>query len=236
MRNYLKLRRKQALKVRQPLKAVMVPVLNDDQRDNIRAVADLITNEVNVKELRLVSDDEQLLVKRVKPDFRKLGRKLGKQMKAVAAALAGLSQPDILSLERNGSLSLTLPDGSQADVELADVEIVSEDIPGWLVANDGNLTVALDITLTDELIYEGIARELVNRIQNVRKHKGFDITDRVSVRIKPDERIRQAVEQFGDYIARQVLATEIVLAEVSRNDTDDIENDELNIQLTVDKV
>ncbi len=230
----LALRRKQNLKVRQPLMSIMVPVLDDEQRANIEAVASLIKGEVNVKEIKLVGSDEGVLVKRIKPDFKKLGPKYGKIMKALAAELTSLPQPAIIEFEKNGSITLNVA-GQEAVVDKADVEIISEDIPGWLVANEGSLTVALDITLTDDLRREGMARELVNRIQNIRKKKGFDITDRVTVKINPDERVNDAVAQFNDYIAAQVLAVSIQVTPVDHDDTVDPEKDDLKVQMTVDK-
>jgi len=231
----LSLRRKQNLKVRQPLQAIMVPVLDDRQRANVEAVADLIRNEVNVKEIKLVGNDAGILVKRVKPDFKKLGPKYGKIMKALAAKLTNLSQPEIAQLERDGRYIIDL-DGQQATVELNDVEIISEDIPGWLVANEGNLTVALDITLTDALKQEGIARELVNRIQNVRKSKDFDITDKITVVIAHDERTDAAVEAFSDYIARQVLATSITVGDVDAATAVELDMDGWMLPVNVNKV
>ena len=231
----LSLRRKKNLKVRQPLTSIMIPVLDEKQRAAIEAVGNLIINEVNVKEIKYVGNDEGVLVKRVKPDFKKLGPKYGKIMKALAQALTTLPQADINRFEQEGSITLDIA-GQQATVETGDVEIISEDIPGWLVANEGNLTVALDITLTDDLKREGVARELVNRIQNVRKSKNFDITDKIVVRINPDERVNEAVEQFKDYIARQVLAVSIELE--SLPDTPErveLDMDEYMLYVTVDK-
>ena len=230
----LALRRKQNLKVRQPLMSIMVPVLDEQQRADVEAVADLIKGEVNVKEIKLVGSDAGVLVKRVKPDFKKLGPKFGKIMKMLAAELTSLSQDAIIAFEKAGQITLNVA-GQEAVVEKADVEIISEDIPGWLVANEGTLTVALDITVTEELRREGMARELVNRIQNIRKNKGFDITDRVVVVINPDERVNEAVADFKDYIARQVLAVSIEVAEVDHDDTVDSEKDELKVKMTVDK-
>ena len=231
----LSLRRKQNLKVRQPLQAIMVPVLDESQRANVEAVADLIRNEVNVKEIKLVGNDAGILVKRVKPDFKKLGPKYGKVMKALAARITGMSQSEIAQFEKNGTFTVDL-DGQQAVVELGDVEIISEDIPGWLVANEGNLTVALDITVTDELRLEGIARELVNRIQNVRKSKGFDITDRINVTIAPDERTDEAVKAYGDYIARQVLATSLAVGSVDAATAVELDMDGWMLPVNVEKV
>ena len=230
----LALRRKQNIKVRQPLTSIMVPVADERQRETIMAVSDLIKNEVNVKELKLVGNDEGVLVKRVKPDFKKLGPKFGKIMKGVAQALTTMSQPDIIEFEKNGEVTLDIA-GQQAVVQLADVEVISEDIPGWLVANDGNVTVALDITITDELRREGMARELVNRIQNVRKGKDFDITDRIVVTIAPDERTDDAVKQYGDYIARQVLADDITVEPVSGDDMVMLDMDGWDLAVKVEK-
>lgn len=231
----LALRRKQNLKVRQPLMSIMVPVIDEKQKTDIEAVAELIKNEVNVKDIKLVGNDAGILVKRVKPDFKKLGKKLGKNMKAVAAALAQMAQPDIIAFERSGHVDFDI-DGATITIDAADVEIISEDIPGWLVANEGNLTVALDITLTDELRNEGMARELVNRIQNIRKAKNFDITDKVVVRLQPDERVTAAVSCYGDYIAAQVQAVSVTVEDVERDDTVDAEKDDLKVRMTVDKV
>ncbi len=231
----LSLRRKQNLKVRQPLQAIMVPVMDDSQRADIEAIADLIRNEVNVKEIKLVGNDAGILIKRVKPDFKKLGPKYGKVMKALAAKITGLSQPEIAQFEKDGKIAIDL-DGQQAEVELGDVEIISEDIPGWLVANEGNLTVALDITVTDELRQEGIARELVNRIQNVRKSKDFDITDKIIVTIAPDERTDDAVKAFGDYIARQVLANSVTVAPVDSATAVELDMDGWMLPVNVEKV
>jgi isoleucyl-tRNA synthetase len=230
----LALRRKQNLKVRQPLMSIMVPVVDEKQKNDIEAVAELIKNEVNVKEIKLVGNDAGILVKRVKPDFKVLGKKLGKNMKAVANALSTMAQPDILAFEKAGQVTLDI-DGTPIVVDLADVEVISEDIPGWLVANEGNLTVALDITLTDELRNEGMARELVNRVQNIRKAKNFDITDKVVVRFQPDERVTAAVEAYGDYIAAQVQAVKVLVEPVDHDDTVDAEKDDLKVQMTVDK-
>ena len=230
----LSLRRKKNLKVKQPLTAIMIPVLDEAQKQDIEAVADLIMSEVNVKGINYVGGDAGILVKRIKPDFKKLGPKFGKNMKAAAQALTSLEQSQIAQFEKNGKIALTL-NGEEAVVELADVEVISEDIPGWLVANDGNITVALDITITDDLRKEGIARELVNRIQNVRKSKDFNITDRIVVKITPDEHVNDAVAQFKDYIAKQVLAVAIELAPVESADVIALDMDDYELKITVDK-
>lgn len=230
----LSLRRKKNLKVKQPLTAIMIPVLDEAQKQDIEAVADLIMSEVNVKGINYVGGDAGILVKRIKPDFKKLGPKFGKNMKAAAQALTSLEQSQIAQFEKDGKIALTL-NGEEAVVELADVEVISEDIPGWLVANDGNITVALDITITDDLRKEGIARELVNRIQNVRKSKDFNITDRIVVKITPDEHVNDAVAQFKDYIAKQVLAVAIELAPVEGADVIALDMDNYELKITVDK-
>ena len=230
----LSLRRKKNLKVKQPLTAIMIPVLDEAQKQDFEAVADLIMSEVNVKGINYVGGDAGILVKRIKPDFKKLGPKFGKNMKAAAQALTSLEQSQIAQFEKDGKIALTL-NGEEAVVELADVEVISEDIPGWLVANDGNITVALDITITDDLRKEGIARELVNRIQNVRKSKDFNITDRIVVKITPDEHVNDAVAQFKDYIAKQVLAVAIELAPVEGADVIALDMDDYELKITVDK-
>ena len=230
----LALRRKKNLKVRQPLTSIMIPVTDDTQRAAIEAVSDLITSEVNVKGIKFVGNDEGILVKKVKPDFKKLGPKYGKIMKALAAQLTTMSQADILKLEQDGSIKLMVGD-QEAVVDTTDVEIISEDIPGWLVTNEGNLTVALDITVTDELRREGMARELVNRIQNVRKSKNFDITDKVIVTINPDDRINDAIESYGDYIARQVLAVAINVEPVEGDNAITLDMDGWDLNIKVEK-
>ena len=231
----LALRRKQNLKVRQPLQAIMVPVASDEQREDVEAISNLLLSELNVKEIKIVGADAGILVKRVKPDFKKLGRKMGKMMKGVAAALATMEQADILALEKNGQVTLNI-DGQQAVVDLDDVEIISEDIPGWLVANEGNITVALDINLTDELRCEGMARELVNRIQNVRKNSGFEITDKISVVIAHDSRTDKAVTEFHNYIATQVQALSLELGTVEGDGTVALDMDGWTLDVCVKKI
>ena len=230
----LSLRRKVNIKVRQPLQTLMVPVGSDERRKELEAMAPLILSEVNVKELKLVGDDEGVLVKSIKPDFKKLGPKFGKQMKAVAAAITAMSQQEIARLEREGSVQLTI-DGGEITVELPDVEIHSEDIPGWLVANEGNVTVALEVEITDELRKEGVARDLVNRIQNIRKSRGYDITDRIRVVVEPSEFTAGALEDFKDYIASQVLAAEVTADAVDTPAEDeilDIDGTTVNVKIT----
>ena len=219
----LALRRKANLKVRQPLSTIMVPVLNETQKADIEAMSGLILSEVNVKGLKFVGNEDGVLVKKVKPDFKKLGPKYGKIMKQLAKFIAEMSQADIISFEKNGSLTFDI-DGTLATVSTDDVEIISEDIPGWLVANEGNLTIALDITVTESLKREGIAREIVNRIQNIRKDKDFDITDRIKVEISSNANSDAAIDEYNEYISKQVLADELKIADTS-NATDKIELD-----------
>lgn len=204
----LALRRKVNIKVRQPLQHLMIPVLDEHQRSALEAVKALVLNEVNVKEMRFVDNTEGILVKKIKPDFKKLGPRYGKIMKALAAAIQQMSQEDINAFEKAGTFTLKV-DGVDAVIDRADVEIISEDIPGWLVANEGRLTVALDITVTEELKKEGLARELVNRIQNIRKSSGFDITDKVIIKIASATEMDGAIQSSREYISNQVLAKSI---------------------------
>ncbi|MFR9166269.1 MAG: isoleucine--tRNA ligase [Dysgonomonas sp.] len=230
----LALRRKVNIKVRQPLTQIMIPVLDVTQKEAIAAVKDLILNEVNVKDIKYVDGAAGILVKRVKPDFKKLGPRYGKIMKQLAVLVQNMEQSEISKLEKQGSFTFNV-ENQQATIELADVEIISEDIPGWLVANEGNLTVALDITVTDDLKKEGIARELVNRIQNIRKSNGLEITDRIRVKISNFGEIKDAVNQFYDYIAVQVLADSIVF-ENNVSDGTEVEIDDQIIVIGVEKV
>ena len=211
----LALRRKVNIKVRQPLSTLMIPAIDETQANNLENIKDLVAGEVNVKEVKIVDGSAGILVKRVKPDFKKLGPRHGKNMKQVAAAIAKLEQNEIIMLEKEGSLQLTLADGTNAVLDLADVEVFSEDIPGWLVANDGTLTIALDVTVSDELRREGIARDLVNRIQNIRKSRDYAITDRIKLIVEPNALTDEAVTSHSDYIASQVLAESINIAPVT---------------------
>lgn len=226
----LALRRKVNIKVRQPLQAIMIPAVDDEQKNHIEAVKDLIKNEVNVKELRFV-EGSGVLVKKVKCNFRTMGKKFGKLMKGIAAAMGNLSQEEISQLQTTGSYELEV-EGQKAVVEATDVEIISEDIPGWLVSNEGNLTVALDVELTDELLNEGMARELINRIQNIRKEIGLEITDRIKVTLSPDSKVEAALAGFADYIKAQVLADNVCIAD---NDGIAAEIEDLNINIKVAK-
>ena len=207
----LALRRKVNIKVRQPLTKIMIPVLDDEIRRRVKAVEGLIKGEVNIKEIELIEDTAGMITKRIKPNFKTLGPKYGKQMKQIAALVAGFTQEDIARVEADGGVTMTV-DGEQLPLELADFEITSEDMPGWLVASEGKLTVALDITVTEELKREGVARELINRIQNIRKESGFEVTDKIRVVVADDELVRGAVADFGKYIASQTLALSVVIA------------------------
>jgi isoleucyl-tRNA synthetase len=202
----LALRKQARIIVRQPLQTLMFPAVDAEQQADIEAMKELILTEVNVKELKIADAEAHVLVKRVKPNFRELGKRYGKLMKALAALLTELPQEEIATLEQTGTLRLEV-EGQPVEVQASDVEIISEDMPGWLVANEGRVTVALDITVTDALKCEGTARELVKRIQNLRKSSGLEITDRIRVTLQSQTETDAAVAQFGDYIAQQVLAS-----------------------------
>ena len=230
----LALRRKVNIKVRQPLQCIMIPVVDEDQKRHIEAVKDLIMSEVNVKEVRFVEGASGVLVKKVKCDFKKLGPKFGKQMKAVAAAVSEMSQEAIAELEKNGKYTFQL-DGGEAVVEATDVEIFSEDIPGWLVANEGKLTVALEVTVTEELKREGIARELVNRIQNIRKSSGFEITDKINIVLSKNPDTDGVVNEYNTYICNQVLANSLTLADEVADGTE-LNFDDFSLYVKVTKL
>ena len=227
----LALRRKVNIKVRQPLQQIMIPAVDDEQRRHIEAMADLIKKEVNVKELNFV-EGAGILVRKVKCNFRTMGKKYGKLMKGVAAAMAELSQEQIAKLQENGTIDIEV-EGQKLQVLAEDVEIISEDIKGWLVANEGNLTVALEVELTDALRKEGMARELINRIQNLRKESGLEITDRIKVVISENQQLQEAVGEYGEYISQQVLAENISFAS---NDGSEVEFDDFKVNISVNKV
>lgn len=231
----LSLRRKVNIKVRQPLQTLMIPVSSEKAKQQIADMSQLILSEVNVKEIKFVGSDEGVLVKRIKADFKKLGPKHGKMMKAVAAAIAVLSQAEIIALEKDGSLAINV-EGTPVTIDVADVEIRSEDIPGWLVATEGAGTVALDITVTENLRREGVARELVNRIQNIRKSRDYEITARINVAIAPSALTDDTVAEYGEYIGRQVLAQAVVVAPVENPLDDerlDIDGTEVTVKVTL---
>lgn len=226
----LALRRKVNIKVRQPLAQIMIPAIDNTQRQHITAMADLIKHEVNVKELNFV-EGQGILVKKVKCNFRVMGKKYGKLMKDVAAKMNSLNQDEIAQFEQSGNYTFDLQ-GTPISVDVADVEIISEDMPGWLVSNEGNLTVALEVDLTDELKREGMARELINRIQNLRKETGFEITDRIIVTVSPNEEATAAIHSFGEFIKNQVLANSILVAE---NNGTEVEFDDFKLNILVQK-
>lgn len=230
----LALRRKVNIKVRQPLSMLMIPVVDEQQKQHIAAMKNLILTEVNVKELKFVDNAAGILVKRVKPDFKKLGPRYGKIMKQLANAIAGMSQEDIAMYERDGSYTFEI-DGTKATVGIEDAEILSEDIPGWLVANEGRLTVALDITLTEELQREGYARELVNRIQNIRKLSEYEITDKIRITIAPNPVIDNVVKEYGEYISRQTLADSIAIGNVSGEHVTELDLDTFKVNIHIEK-
>ena len=231
----LGLRRKVQIRVRQPLSKLLVPIMNERTMEQLDAVKSMILSEVNVKEIEYITDTAGVLVKRVKPNFKTLGPKYGKQMKAISGAIEGMTQGDIYRLERDGEFALALADGP---VRLTpdDVEIHSEDIPGWLVTNDGPLTVALDVNITKELREEGIAREIINRVQNARKERDFNVTDKIALQVAKHPEINEAVERFKDYIASQVLANDITLTDRVTGETREIEIDDIRAMISIQRV
>ncbi|MEM6699599.1 MAG: class I tRNA ligase family protein, partial [Bacteroidota bacterium] len=208
----LSLRKKEGIRVRQPLQKIMLPILDESFQQQVEGVKDLIASEVNVKEIEYLTDTSGVIKKKIKPNFKTLGRRLGKNMKVAAQTISQFTQEDIATLEKSGAYTLQAGEENY-DLTLEDFEITAEDIPGLLVANDGALTVALDINITDDLAAEGMARELVNRIQNIRKGKDFDVTDRIQVQIQQHEALQAAVAQFGEYIKNEVLADVLELVD-----------------------
>ncbi|MGI0105039.1 isoleucine--tRNA ligase [Salinimicrobium sp. WS361] len=229
----LSLRKKEMIKVRQPLQRVMIPILDEQQRKEIAAVADLIKSEVNVKELELIDDASGILVKQIKPNFKVLGPRFGKDMKQVAGKINSFSAEDIKKIESDGTIDVEI-NGNSLTLESGDVEITSQDIEGWLVANSGNITVALDITISDELKKEGIARELVNRIQNMRKDSGFEVTDKIDVTLQKDGTVEDAVQQNIQYIKTETLTANLDLAEEVNNGLE-VSFDEVTTRLLIKK-
>ena len=224
----LSLRKQENVRVRQPLQKILVPVLDDTMQKQLEAVSDLVLSEVNVKEMTFVRDSEDgTFTKRIKPDFKALGPRIGKRMKAVAQAVTNLTQQDIRTLERTGTLNLSLQDGD-ATLLLDDVEISTEDMPGWQVASQGKLTVALDITITDSLQAEGDAREFINRMQRLRKDMNLDVTDRIRVQLERSGDISNSIMLYKDYICSEILAEEISLV-------DAVENNNVNL-LTISDI
>ena len=229
----LSIRQKEKIKVRQPLQKIMIPVLNQHQRQEIEAVADLIKSEVNVKEIELLDDASGILVKHIKPNFKVLGPVYGKQMKQIAQAVGQFGQADIQEIEQNGEISIVI-ENKTIILQLKEVEISSQDIEGWLVASSGTLTVALDVTMTDDLKKEGIARELVNRIQNMRKDSGFEVTDKIDIKIQKDGLVEKAVESNLKYIMTETLTAELDFEEQIEEGMA-VAFDEVNTKLFIQK-
>lgn len=231
----LSLRRKVSIKVRQPLGKIMIPLPDKQFKAQLDAVKDLILNEVNVKEIEYVSDTTGILVKKIKPDFKKLGPRYGKKMKQLAGLINNMSQEEIAQIEEEGRFLFTI-DGDSYEITLDDVEIINQDIPGWLVLNEGKITVALDITITEALQQEGIARELVNRIQNIRKESSFDVTDKINIKIENHAAIGNAIKNFGDYIKNQTLAETLDTTEkIEGNNSALLELNDISLRMTVSK-
>ena len=229
----LSLRAKEKIKVRQPLQKIMIPIANPQQKEEILAVSDLIKHEVNIKEIEILEEASDILVKEIKPNFKTLGPRFGKDMKAIAGAVTNFSAEDINKIEQNGVLDIEV-NGKNLTLALDDVEITSQDIEGWLVANEGSLTVALDITITDELRKEGIARELVNRIQNLRKDSGFEVTDRIDVKLQNDVQINTAIIANMSYIKAETLTEDLEIIEKLESGIE-IVFDDVNTKLFIQK-
>ncbi|NJX15362.1 isoleucine--tRNA ligase [Tamlana crocina] len=229
----LSLRAKEKIKVRQPLQKIMIPIDSEWQKEEILAVQNLIKHEVNVKEIELLDDASGVLVKQIKPNFKALGPRFGKDMKAIANAVINFSPEDINKIEQNGSVEVDV-NGKNITLERSDVEITSQDIEGWLVAKEGAFTVALDVTITDDLRREGIARELVNRIQNLRKDSGFEVTDRIDVRLQKDEQVVSAVDANITYIKSETLTNELEIID-KLDDGIEIAFDDVNTKLFIQK-
>lgn len=230
----LSLRKKADIRVRQPLNKLMIPVMDHRLKEQIEQVRELILNEVNVKDIEFITDTSAIMVKKVKPDFKKLGPKYGQKIKGIQKALASLDQKSINEFERNESMDLTVDD-EIITLRLDDVEILSEDIPGWLVSSTGKLTVAMDITITDELKYEGITRELVNRVQNLRKQRDLEVTDNIELIVENHPELAEAIERFRNYICRETLANSLSL-DSDMKDEEEVSIEDLNIKINLKKV
>lgn len=229
----LSLRAKEKIKVRQPLQKIMIPVESEQQKEEILAVSDLIKHEVNIKEIELLADASDILVKQIKPNFKALGPRFGKDMKVIAGAINKMTAEDIKIVEQKGEIDVDC-NGKSITLQRGDVEITSQDIEGWLVANEGNVTVALDVTISPELKEEGIARELVNRIQNLRKDSGFEVTDRITVQLQEDQNIVQAVQANLDYIKAETLTDDLKIIN-QLNSGIEIAFDDVNTKLFIQK-
>jgi len=221
------------IKVRKPLQRVMIPVLDNQDREDILAIENLILSEVNVKEIELLDDASGILVKNIKPNFKVLGPKYGKEMRFVGAAIQTLTQEDINKIEKEGAIDLKLGDNF-VKLSIDEVEISSQDIEGWLVANQGGLTVALDATISDELRKEGNARELINRVQNLRKDSGLEVTDKIKLSIENNSILAQAVEANEQYIKSETLTAELNFVEVIEKGTE-IVFDDVETKILIEK-
>lgn len=231
----LSLRKKTSLRVRQPLQKILIPVSGDPVRQQLDKVSGLILSEVNVKELEYLDETAGFLVKKIKPNFKTLGPRYGKQMKEIAAAVGEFSQADISRIETDGQVNLLIGEVT-VEMLLSDVEIITEDIPGWVVANQGTLTVALDITVTDKLRQEGIARELVNRIQNIRKDRGFEVTDKITILLQKNDLVETAIVNYNNYICSETLAEFLRVTDILPADSETLElTDEITVALHVQK-
>jgi len=230
----LSLRKKESLRVRQPLTKVLLPILDEKFQTQVEQVEDLIIAEVNVKEIEYISDSAGVIKKKIKPNFKTLGKTLGKNMKDASKLIGAFTQEDITSLEKNGSYNLSV-NGESFDLDLSDFEISAEEIPGWQVAQDGDITVALDITLTDDLRAEGMARELVNRIQGIRRDTDLDVTDRINIKLRDHESIRNAVNQYGDYIKAEVLGEDLSVIEMTKGTEIELPGD-VTLLVQIEKV
>jgi isoleucyl-tRNA synthetase len=230
----LSLRAKEKIKVRQPLQKIMIPVENEEQKSSILAVANLIKHEVNIKEIELLEDASDILVKQIKPNFKTLGPKFGREMKSIANAIRNFSKEEISKIELEGKIPIEL-DGKMINLELSDVEISSKDIEGWLVANEGSITVALDVTISENLRREGVARELINRIQNARKDRGLEVTDRIKLTILKFGDLQESIDNNKEYIMSETLTEELVFVD-QLIDGLDIEFDTIKSKILINKI
>jgi len=230
----LSLRAKEKIKVRQPLQKIMIPVDNQQQKEEILAVANLIKHEVNIKEIELMEDASDILVKQIKPNFKVLGPKFGKNMRLVAAEVQKFTKEDINRIEKNGSISIEI-NGKNTTLDLSDVEITSKDIEGWLVANEGNLTVALDVTISEDLRKEGVARELINRIQNARKDSGLEVIDKIKLTVLRDQDFEASILENKEYVMTETLTQELIFVDELENGTE-IEFDTIKSKLLISKM
>jgi isoleucyl-tRNA synthetase len=226
----LSLRKKANIRVRQPLSKIMIPVANDEMKSQLEKISHLIMSEVNIKGIEFLAPDNNILVKNVKPNFKTLGRKYGKQMKQIQTYFANMTQDEIHAYEKNNGTHLNV-DGVDVELTLEDALISTQDIPGWAVTSEGNFTVALDMTITEELFNEGLAREIVNRVQTLRKNSGFEVTDRIVISIEKNEKIETAVERFNSYICSETLANSIQI--IDKLEGDDVLEDELTDKVIV---